>query len=627
MNIRTISTGLFCRVLCVILAIAMATGPSANAWAQTNAAAQAVRKRVEGLDGRGGETQPPEQGSEQPPGQPQPRSRKPPERTRTTERVPAGGRMDTTYVLPRAVAFAALRPSQLFKAPMAEWLPTEVATAAGLKYLGIDPAEVDEVIAFCGVPSVGMEYGITLKFAKPFKGSSIPQELRAHAQPGEIDGRKYLQSTQPMLPSFFAPDTNTLVVAPDETLKQLVAGKKERKTGPLLDRVAAAPGGNDLYLAVDIESLRPMIALAMAQATQKIPPQAQPFLDAPNLIRAAELTFNLNGNRNSSLVVRANDEASAQQLETLLANARSQYQEQMKAQFAEQAASSDPVDQALAQYMDRVSGLWMTPFTPTRETDSLTLFRTDSRDPAQQQLTNVAVVGVLVALLLPAVQAAREAARRSQAANGLKELMLASLFYESVNKTYPAHASYSADGRPLLSWRVHILPFLQEEALYKEFHLDEPWDSPHNSQLIPRMPKVYECANAPLEPGKTIYLAIVGEPCIFDGTANGMKISKVTDGTSNTIVLVEANPDRAVEWTKPEDLTYDASNPAAGLGGLRPNGWNAAFADGSVKFINNNVDPQIINALFTRGGGEPIGPQPGSEPGGPPVPVQVEERR
>ena len=112
--------------------------------------------------------------------------------------------MDTSYVLPRAVALVVLRPAQLFKAPMAEWLPTEVATAAGLKYLGFDPAEVDEVVAFCGMPSVGMEYGVMLKFAQPFKGSSIPEATRAHAQPGEIAGRKYLKSSQPMLPSFYA---------------------------------------------------------------------------------------------------------------------------------------------------------------------------------------------------------------------------------------------------------------------------------------------------------------------------------------------------------------------------------------------------------------------------------------
>ena len=333
------------------------------------------------------------------------------------------------------------------------------------------------------------------------------------------------------------------------------------------------------------------------------------------MIRAAELTFNLNGKRPTSLVVHANDEASAQQLEALLgyrpfATARSKFE----LNSPNRPPGADPVDQAVAKYMERVSGLWMTPFTPTRKTDSLTLFRTDTSDPNQQQMTNVAVVGILVALLLPAVQAAREAARRGQTANAsentnnnMKQLMLALLNLESANGSYPAHAKYSEDGKPLLSWRVLILPYLEEQELYDQFKLDEPWDSPHNLALLPRMPKVYECDSAPLEPGKTVYLGVAGEPCIFNGTADGMKLSEISDGTSNTIALVEANPERAVEWTRPDDWQYDASNPSAGLGGLRLGGWNAAFADGSVRLINN-VDPQTLGALFTSAGGEPIAP-------------------
>jgi hypothetical protein len=228
-------------------------------------------------------------------------------------------------------------------------------------------------------------------------------------------------------------------------------------------------------------------------------------------------------------------------------------------------------------------------------------------DPTQRQLTNVAVIGILVALLLPAVQAAREAARRNQSMNNMKQLMLAMHNHHDMRKSFPAHAICSADGKPLLSWRVQILPLIEEQTLYSQFHLDEPWDSEHNRALVELMPAVLRNPNLVSEAGTTNYLAVVGSECVFDGTAKGIGFAKITDGTSKTVMLVEADADQAVIWTKPDDFEHDANNPAAGLGGMRPGGWLAGFADGSVQFIPAEADNQTINALFTRAGGEVIG--------------------
>jgi type II secretory pathway pseudopilin PulG len=590
----------FRQILCLILAVSLATGPSTAALAQTDAAAQAVRQRVQGLDSRG-EREPA-------PVAPPPRAERPTENQPTDASIE---KTDTTYVASDAVAIAVIRPAQLLAAPIAQMLPIEVASAAGLKYLGFDPADVDEVVAFAQMPAgetPELGYGITIKFNKPFKGSAIPANLRAHAATGELAGRKYLQSPKPMLPSFFAPDSKTLVVAPDTTLRQIVEAKDQDKSGPVIDRVLAAPAGSDLYAAVDMAAIRPLMAIGLLQAAQQMPPgtppEVQQFFEAPNLISAAELTLNFSTSGPVALVVHANDDAAAEKLESMVDTGMKLYQGQLQAQMAAQAASGDSIQQALAQYTERMSGQWASTFRPTREGAALTFFKTDGEAGAQQQLTQVAIIGILVALLLPAVQAAREAARRNQSINGLKQLMLALHIYHDVRKAFPAHASYSPDGKPLLSWRVHILPFVEEEALYKEFHLDEPWDSDHNRKLIARMPQVYQNPNLPLEPGKTNYLAVVGKECIFDGTEKGLGFAQISDGTSKTIALVEANADRAVEWTKPDDWKYNADQPNAGVGGLRPGGWNAAFADGSVRFIANDVDLETLKALFTRAGRE-----------------------
>jgi hypothetical protein len=238
----------------------------------------------------------------------------------------------------------------------------------------------------------------------------------------------------------------------------------------------------------------------------------------------------------------------------------------------------------------------------------LVYFKTDGESSGQQQqLLTIAILGVLVALLLPAIQAARQAAGRNETANNMKQIMLAFHNYHDVKKGFPAHANYSADGKPLLSWRVHILPYLEEGAgVYQQFKLDEPWDSPHNQALIAQMPQVYQNPNLPLEPGKTNYLAVVGEPCIMDGTDKGKRLPQITDGTSNTIMLVESAPDQAVEWTKPDDWEFDANNPKAGLGGVRPGNWNAGFADGSVQPIPEMIDAEQLKAMFTRDGRETV---------------------
>ncbi|MGC8642029.1 MAG: DUF1559 domain-containing protein [Isosphaeraceae bacterium] len=217
---------------------------------------------------------------------------------------------------------------------------------------------------------------------------------------------------------------------------------------------------------------------------------------------------------------------------------------------------------------------------------------------------------VMIALLLPAVQAAREAARRAQCTNNLKQIGLAMHNHVSANNHFPSLAISSADGKPLLSWRVAILPYLDQNELYKKFHLDEPWDSPHNKELIKYMPTVYGCPSRNLagEPGRTAYRVFTGKGALFNQNAP-TEPRDVTDGTSNTLMVVEAK--EAVIWTKPEELPFEdkpgAPNvPLFGAGSAHPGGFNAAFADGSVRFIKLSINPTTLRALITRAGGEVI---------------------
>jgi hypothetical protein len=214
-----------------------------------------------------------------------------------------------------------------------------------------------------------------------------------------------------------------------------------------------------------------------------------------------------------------------------------------------------------------------------------------------------ATAGVLVALLLPAVQQAREAARRIQGMNELKQIGLAMQNHHDVFKKFPAAAICDADGKPLLSWRVKILPYLDEAALYNEFHLDEPWDSEHNKPLLERMPAVYKDPRLGDLGNKTVYLVPTGDAVMFFNKV-GANMKAVTDGTSKTILAVEADPENAVPWTKPDDLEIDPKEPAAGLA-TKAGVFMVVAVDGSVHVVSADIDPETLWALFTRAGREP----------------------
>ena len=216
-------------------------------------------------------------------------------------------------------------------------------------------------------------------------------------------------------------------------------------------------------------------------------------------------------------------------------------------------------------------------------------------------------IAKLLDALQPMLKRSRAMGRRQVSANNLKQLALAMHMYHDQNKCFPAPANYDASGKPLLSWRVHILPYLGHENLYKQFHLDEPWDSEHNAKLTKRRPPVYGSPASQWNEGnRSSFVLPVGEETIAPG-GKGIPFSEIKDGTSNTIMIVEVNDHRAPVWTKPEDLPIDLENPTNGLGDLYDGkGFNAAIGDGSVRFLSSSIDPKVLRSLFTRAGGEVV---------------------
>jgi hypothetical protein len=163
-------------------------------------------------------------------------------------------------------------------------------------------------------------------------------------------------------------------------------------------------------------------------------------------------------------------------------------------------------------------------------------------------------------------------------------------------------------GKALLSWRVALLPFIGEDQLYKQFKLDEPWDSPHNKKLLTKIPKIYaDPTGKSRDPSATYYQVFVGPHAAFEKHA-WYSVAHVPDGLSNTIFIVEAaNP---VPWTKPEDLHFAPDEPIPELGGVFPGLFHAAFGDGAVYAISKKIDPGTLRNAIMRDDGQVINLEP-----------------
>jgi Protein of unknown function (DUF1559) len=230
------------------------------------------------------------------------------------------------------------------------------------------------------------------------------------------------------------------------------------------------------------------------------------------------------------------------------------------------------------------------------------------RDRLVLNLDGKTATTVMLAAVKAPLISARNASERAVSTNRARNLSISINNYNDTHKHFPAAASYGADGKPLLSWRVYILPFVEQDMLFQQFHLNEPWDSPHNKTLIDKMPALFQSPRSKAGPGKTNYLVPVGNGALYASSRDEPTFKDVKDGASHTIMLVEVDDRHAVTWTKPDDYQFDPKDPLKGIGGLYEGGFVTAFCDGSVQFLSKSIDPKTLAALFTRAGGEAIGP-------------------
>ncbi|MBN9122452.1 MAG: DUF1559 domain-containing protein, partial [Planctomycetes bacterium] len=375
---------------------------------------------------------------------------------------------------------------------------------------------------------------------------------------------------------FHFPDDKTLVlVSPDLAPKYLAGYAKDRSGWPLTADLTRAASGNTVFAAVNVQKVpREMLTAAgdkfsALAATQKVVVTAN--------LRGKELSLGVRASyADAATATKAKEQAQATLdmaagLVGMAANGKEM------AELTSLKPAVQEVQRAVKAAKIEVSG------------SDLTLAASYKADFDIGQV------------ITDAVKKIRASAARMTAQNNLKQIGLGLHNYESANGRVPVYG-VGANGalllrptdKPLLSWRVAILPYIEQGELYKQFKLDEPWDGPNNKKLIEQMPKIFAPTEKAGKAGYTHLQMVVGPGAMQPWGAQA--IVGITDGTSNTIAVAEAAD--PVVWTKPDDVTLPAKLAPGELkrkfGGQFPGGFNVVMWDGSTRFVKDTVSERNL---------------------------------
>ncbi len=376
------------------------------------------------------------------------------------------------------------------------------------------------------------------------------------------------------------PDRKTVVAGPTLTVQQMISTKLSGKPSesPLIGELQLAA---DYNIVGDVKSQAGFVNLIV---------QENPMMGMVANIKTVAAQMTVDGKVGNSLLevnVTALDAAMAGGLMAMFTIAINQGK--MAMMQLPEPPNGNASDKEMLTLMRQV-------------VSSVTV--TQNEDKVQLKVPTPSGFNRISELLKPALLSARAAAKETQQRNLFKMIGLAFHNYHDVHGKFPGAGRARPEVPVGLSWRVHLLPFLDEAVLYTQFHLDESWDSEHNKTLIEKMPEIFKSPGVD-ETGKTSIHVLTGPGAPFADDACPA-LTQFTDGTSVTFLALMAGPDKAEIWTKPGGLDFDPENPIKALGNLTGESFIALLADGSVRTVNKNIDATTLRRLFQLADGEPV---------------------
>ncbi len=507
----------------------------------------------------------------------------------------------TRYIPDDALAAVIVSPREWLNSPMLEMFPLEIMQVQVQEELGIDPFDVKQIKAVVTLDPATMQpaFGSITTLTGEMDFTQVRAGFHAREDMIQVSGHETYPVDGPPGTVVAMIDKKTLFFGTANLLQSMLDA--ERGTGQLPALLRTMSDDSGVNIAMVMDPIRPMVSQVAMQSANELAPGLQPLTQIPGLTDAIKVHIGLRDNKGSMRVALVGtDDVAAQRIQSILIDSMAAARELGIAEINRSlagSAESDAMREAADKYANRMADMIMKTLQPQLDGDEVSI--------ETQSEASIATTGILVGLLLPAVQTARTAARRMSMSNNMKQVMLAFHNYHGTFNRLPPSAITDKEGEPLLSWRVAILPFVEEQGLYQKFHLDEPWDSEHNLPLSKELPAVYGSPNTRTPAGQTILQAVVGDDI-------GMKPLKETrfrdflDGLSNSVMILQVDADAAVIWSKPEDLEIDMDNPLEHLGNAEMGGFHVGMGDGAVKFISKNVDPELFKKMLTRAGGERV---------------------
>jgi prepilin-type processing-associated H-X9-DG protein len=526
---------------------------------------------------------------------------------------------DLAMVPPDSVGFVHVRLADLWKNEMFAGL-RKTWERAGDKVLGaIDtqfapaPSSLDRATAFVLMDDPMKEpavFGI-LAFSKAFDSAQVLKSYLPEAKKSMAGNR----------PVFTDADKGIEIAFPDD--RHILIGQAGTLAGYFARK---SPADGPMSRALKLAESRPVVAAANIAglpippgAIEQIPAEVRPLLKAEQVMIALDL------GAEPRLEVRAGykDAAAAGDAETAvkalveigrkeLAKARTEMEAKLLDPNIKTPRPAGDLPEAIGTAfalgaLGRVDDVLSDPKLIVRDGKDLAFA---ASMPKELVAAGGGFAAIGLGLALPAIQKVRFAAARSQSMNNLKQIGLAIHNYESANGHLPADI-LDKNGKAILSWRVVILPYIEQDNLYRRMKLDEPWNSENNAPLSKAIIKTYLSPNSTQTTDKdgyglTNYLAASGKGAAFE-PGKKLKIADFTDGLSNTIFAVDSSD--MTPWAKPGDLALDFTKAlpkfeSAGKLGTA----NVLMGDGSVRTVNvKTITEKTLKAAFTRDGGEVLG--------------------
>jgi hypothetical protein len=403
-------------------------------------------------------------------------------------------------------------------------------------------------------------------------------EERRPPRPG---GKEDPAAESPKTLFFFDNPNRVVILGPNGN--DLMKPQASQKDSPIAEALAAAAEGKTAALGLNFASLPDEIR------QENLPPQAEPFkplLHSDAIVGTATLGTDLAVN----VAIKTATRAKALEAEKSLGVFKTLMQTLLAAATAE--LKKDEASAKLQGLADAAKSVLSSMKFASDDTQATVSFSVK---------TDLDIEPVFAIFSKPG-----QAAARANTVNNLKQLALAMHNYDSSFGSLPPAAILGKKGKPLLSWRVAILPYVEQDNLYKQFKLDEPWDSEHNKKLLENnpMPRVFEIVGTTKPGSKETHMQVLrGNGAMFD-LVQGQKIAQIADGTSNTFMIAQAKT--AVPWTKPDDIEYDPKKDPHEFFLWIGEITNVAFGDGSVRTITKKVKPASLHAYITKAGGEVI---------------------